>query len=91
MIRKAIGIKYEMESETAPKITAKGSGSIADKIIRIAEEYKIPIHKDPDLIEVLAGVELNREIPQKAYQVIAEILAFVYSMNNKLKETRGEL
>jgi flagellar biosynthesis protein len=90
MIKKAMGIKYDREEDIAPRVIAKGAGSIAEKIIKIAEEHNIPIYKDLDLVEVLAGVELGREIPPIAYKVIAEILAFVYTMNDKFKVKRGD-
>ncbi|MBU1628261.1 EscU/YscU/HrcU family type III secretion system export apparatus switch protein [bacterium] len=87
-MKKAVGIKYDMEVDRAPQIIAKGSGSLAERIIAIARENNIPIYEDPDLVGLLAIVDLYREIPQKTYQVIAEILAFIYSMNAKWKEKK---
>ena len=88
-MKKAVGIKYDKATNAAPRVTAKGSGTIAEKIIKIAEENHVPIFKDPDLVEVLACVDIYKEIPEVAYQVIAEILAFVYTMNNKMKDLKG--
>ena len=90
-IKKAVGIEYKSEVDHAPKVIAKGSGSLAERIIKVAKEHSIPIYEDPDLVEVLSGVDLYKEIPEVAYQVIAEILAFVYTMNNKWKEKRSGL
>jgi len=77
----AVSLKYRFESDSAPKITAKGKGKIAEKIIKIAKEHGIYIHEDPDLIEVLSQLDINEEIPPDLYLVVAELLTFVYSLN----------
>ncbi|MBU2431633.1 MAG: EscU/YscU/HrcU family type III secretion system export apparatus switch protein, partial [Proteobacteria bacterium] len=60
-----------------------GTGKIADKIIELAQKHQIPIKDDPDLIEVLSSLEINEQIPSEIYAAVAELLAFVYSMNSK--------
>jgi len=80
----AVSLKYRHESDSAPRVTAKGKGKIAEKIIKIAKEHDIYIHEDPDLIEVLSQLDINDEIPPDLYLVVAELLAFVYSLNNKM-------
>ncbi|HHL33011.1 MAG TPA: flagellar biosynthesis protein FlhB, partial [Desulfobulbaceae bacterium] len=59
---------------------------VAENIIQRAEEAGIHIRKDPDLIELLATVPIGEEIPPELYQAIAEVLAFVYSVNDKFKK-----
>lgn len=80
----AVGLKYRPESDVAPRITAKGKGKVAEKIIEIAKEHNIYIHEDPDLIEVLSQLDINEEIPPNLYVVVAELLAFVYALNNSM-------
>ena len=75
--------KYNKEQDSAPKLTAKGKGRVAEKIIDLAKQHDIPIKDDPDLIEVLSSLEINEEIPSEIYVAVAELLAFVYSMNSK--------
>ena len=82
-IKKAVAIQYDRSKDSAPKITAKGKGKVAHKIIELAKKYDIPIKDDPDLIEVLSSLEINEEIPSEIYVAVAELLAFVYSMNSK--------
>ncbi len=82
---KAVALKYQSDEENAPKVIAKGRGKVAEKIIEIAKEHNIYIHDDPDLIEVLSQLDLNDEIPPDLYVVVAELLAFVYSLNNGKK------
>jgi flagellar biosynthesis protein len=79
--KKAVALEYKPGMDTAPRITARGRGRVAEKIIEIARENGIYIHNDPDLIEVLSHLDLNEEIPPELYVVIAELLAFVYSLN----------
>lgn len=81
--KKAVALKYDPLKNKAPKVTAKGKGIVADKIIQLAKEHGIPVKDDPDLVEVLSGLELDAEIPPSIYIVVAELLAFAYSMNGK--------
>ena len=78
---KAVALKYEPKADNAPKVLAKGKGKVAEKIIDIARKDNIYIHNDPDLIEVLSQLDLNDEIPSEIYVVVAELLAFVYSLS----------
>jgi flagellar biosynthesis protein len=80
--KKAIALKYQPKSDNAPKVTAKGKGKVAEKIIEIAREHNIYTHDDPDLVEVLSHLDLNEEIPSDLYIIVAELLAFVYSLNS---------
>lgn len=80
---KAVALKYDRKKDDAPKVVAKGKGKIAEKIIELAKIHNIPIKDDPDLIEVLSSLDINQEIPSEIYVAVAELLAFVYSMNSK--------
>ena len=77
----AVALKYQPGTDRAPKVTARGKGKLAKKIIDIAKEHDIYIHEDPDLVEILSALDINEEIPPDLYVVIAELLAFVYSLN----------
>lgn len=81
--RKAVALKYDKSEDKAPKVAAKGSGSVADKILEIAKLHGIPVKDDPDLIEVLSRLDINESVPPDIYVAVAELLAFVYSMNRK--------
>ncbi|MEA1945795.1 MAG: EscU/YscU/HrcU family type III secretion system export apparatus switch protein [Thermodesulfobacteriota bacterium] len=78
----ALALKYQPKSDNAPRVTAKGKGKVAEKIIEIAKKNNIYIHNDPDLIEILSQLDINDEIPADLYIVAAELLAFVYSLNS---------
>ncbi|MFN3396639.1 MAG: EscU/YscU/HrcU family type III secretion system export apparatus switch protein [Thermodesulfovibrionales bacterium] len=78
--KKAAALRYDAEKDSAPKVVAKGSGRIAERIIEIARQHNIPIKDDPGLVEVLSSLDLYQEIPPELYRAVAEILVFVYKM-----------
>jgi flagellar biosynthesis protein len=80
-IKKAVALKYERGKDAAPKVAAKGRGAVADKILALAREHRIPIEQDSTLMEALYRLDINEEIPEELYQVVAELLAFIYRMN----------
>jgi flagellar biosynthesis protein len=82
-IQKVVALKYDRASELAPTVVAKGKGKIAEKIIHLARENDIPLHKEPDLATVLGVLELESEIPEELYQAVAEVLVFLYKLNQK--------
>lgn len=83
--RKAVALRYDKNAGAAPKVTAKGAGSVAERIIALAREHGIPIREDSDLAEVLSFLKLNQEIPPETYTAVAEILAFIYRTNASYK------
>lgn len=83
--KKAVVLKYDPGKDKAPRVTAKGTGRVAEKIMKLAEEHQIPIKDDPDLVEVLSRLDIDEAIPPDVYVVVAELLAFVYSANKQLR------
>ncbi|MBW2036823.1 MAG: EscU/YscU/HrcU family type III secretion system export apparatus switch protein [Deltaproteobacteria bacterium] len=81
--QKAAALKYEPENDKAPRVTAKGSGVVAQKIVDLARKHGIPVRDDPDLVEALSRLDLGEEIPPELYVVVAELLSFVYRVNRK--------
>jgi len=79
----AVALTYDSGKERAPRVAATGRGAMAEKIIQIAREHNIHIHNDPDLLEMLSQLDLNREIPACLYEVVAELLAFIYLLNSE--------
>jgi flagellar biosynthesis protein len=80
---KAAALKYIHGKDSAPKLVAKGRGEVAKKIIEIAKTHNLPIQEDKELVEFLSMLDLYQEIPPELYRAVAEILAFIYSVNNK--------
>ncbi len=80
----AIALKYDKESDDAPKLIAKGYGEIAQRIIDLAKENDIIIETNPILAEALSGVELDETIPIELFEAVAEVIGFVLrTQNNK--------
>ena len=81
--RKAVALRYNQEQDAAPRVVARGYGLTAERIIEIARENNIQIHEDPDLAAVLAKLDVNTQIPESLYVAVAEVLAFVYRLNQQ--------
>lgn len=81
--KQAVALRYRPDKDTAPRVAAKGSGLVAEKIIELARKHGIPVKDDPDLLEVLSKLEIEEEVPPTVYVAVAELLAFVYSLNRK--------
>ncbi len=86
MKKKAAALSYDYIG--VPRVVAKGEGILANKIIEKAQENGIPIQENPELVDALIHVELMKEIPAELYQAVAEILAFVYRLNEKAAESK---
>jgi flagellar biosynthesis protein len=83
----AAALRYTPESDSAPKVIAKGRGNIAERIIELAKKNNIPIKSDPNLVQILSKLNIDEQIPVEIYRAVAEILAFVYSVNNRYRDT----
>lgn len=84
--KRAIALQYDAQRQDAPTIVAKGAGHLADRILAIARENGVHVHEDPDLVGLLAKLDLNSQIPESLYKAVAEVLAFVYRLNKKRPE-----
>lgn len=76
---KAVALHYDEQS--APRVTAKGEGTIGQEIIAKAKNLNIPLVKDEKLVEILSQIKLHDEIPKPLYIAVAEVLALLYSIN----------
>jgi flagellar biosynthesis protein len=89
-LEKAVAILYDSQSSPSPKVVATGKGEVARRIIETAREAGVHIQEDANLVELLSKVELGEEIPAELYQTVAEVLAFVYKVNEKFKKKLSE-
>jgi len=86
----AIALRYDVAHDRAPLILATGRGPVADEILRIAEDNRIPLYEDPELAELLGKIELESEIPPELYMLVAEVLFFVYQLD-RMAEKRERI
>ncbi|MFC1551461.1 EscU/YscU/HrcU family type III secretion system export apparatus switch protein [Candidatus Latescibacterota bacterium] len=82
--KSAAALRYKEGKDHAPRLVAKGMGDIAEKIIAAAENAGVPVHEDPDLLALLMTLDIQETIPQEMYLAVAEVLAFIYKMNNTI-------
>lgn len=75
----AVALAYG-QGDAAPRVVAKGRGLIADQIVAMAREHGIWVHESPELVAVLMQVDLDRFIPPELYLAVAELLAWVYRL-----------
>lgn len=78
--RRAVALRYGSE-DAAPRVVAKGYGDIADAIIARAREHGLYVHAEPELVRLLAQVDLDAFIPPSLYLAVAELLAWVYELD----------
>ena len=81
---KAVALKYDQGKDAAPRVTAKGRGFVAEKIIETARAHNVPLHEDKNLVQVLEALDLETEIPPELYRAVAEVLAFIYRLNARM-------
>ena len=62
--KKAVALRYDVDKNIAPVIVASGMGHVAEKIIEIAGENKVPIYEDTSLTTILTQLELGSEITE---------------------------
>lgn len=79
----AVALHYDNDGNSAPTVTAKGCGEVAEQIIALAKQHGIPLQENAPLTELLAKLDLGTEIPAELYLAVAEVLAFAYLLSGK--------
>lgn len=79
-----VAVALHYDGSGAPTVTAKGKGSVAERIVEAAQEHDVPIEENPLLAEALSSVELDDEIPETLYRAVAEVIGFVLRQSGHL-------
>ncbi|MCU4180793.1 EscU/YscU/HrcU family type III secretion system export apparatus switch protein [Bosea sp. BH3] len=79
-----IAVALEYDGQNAPRVTAKGSGELAERIVETAREHDVAVEQNPILAQALSAVELDDEIPEELYRATAQVIAFVLSLRGEL-------
>ncbi len=80
----AVALYYNHEELAAPKVVAKGAGFVAEKIKELGRNHQVPVVENKPLAQILfKSVDVGQMIPAHLYQLVADILAFVYRLKNK--------
>lgn len=75
----AVALTYQA-SDGAPRLVAKGRGLLAEEIIERAKAAGVFVHESPDLVNLLMQVDLDERIPPQLYVAVAELLAWLYRL-----------
>lgn len=78
----AVALQYEKGSREAPKVVAKGTGLVADRIVELARESGVVIEANPVLAQALSGVEIDDTIPLELYEAVAIVIGYVLRVSN---------
>ena len=81
-LKKAIALTYK-EGQFAPQVVAKGRGVTAEAIIACAREAGVYVHEAPALVSMLMRVDIDQFIPPELYYAVAELLAWIYRLENR--------
>ena len=83
--RNQLAVALHYDKKGAPRVVAKGRGSIGEKIIEIAKAHDIPIEENEVLAGALSKIELGDEIPPELYKAVAEVLVFVLRLSGRIR------
>jgi flagellar biosynthesis protein len=81
--RRATALQYDKAAGGAPRVVASGAGVIADRILELAREQGVPVREEPALVEALARLELEQEIPPELFVAVAEVLVWAYGLEKQ--------
>ncbi len=82
--KQAVAVRYREDKDSAPRIVAKGSGFIAEQIINTAVQHSVPLYQNSTMAGMLLAVELDKEIPPELYKVVAEVLAYIFRIDQRI-------
>jgi len=81
----AVALVYDRATHAAPRVVAKGVDTMAARIREAAEAARVPLVANPPLARALFRVELDSEIPAEHYQAVAEIVAYVWRLSQRIR------
>lgn len=85
-VRSAVALKYDKNTTPAPTVIASGKGRLADKIVELALENKIPVQNNPLLAESLSALQIGEHIPAELYEAVAQLLVYILHADKLLGE-----
>lgn len=86
----AAALSYDEGRDAAPRVIAAGRGRLAERIEQRARESGVPVYKNEDLAWTLTGLGVDREIPPALYDVVAQVIAWVYHLENRTVKGRAK-
>lgn len=86
--KQAVALTYDPERAGAPVVSAAGRGLVAEEIVRRAHEAGVTVTQDEQLAALLVKLDVGAMIPPELYQVVAEVLAYVYRLEARVGNRR---
>lgn len=84
-VKSQLAVALHYDRSGAPRVVAKGKGTIGAKIIELAKAHDIPIEENEVLAGALSHVEIGDEIPEELYKAVAEVLIFVLRLTGRIR------
>jgi flagellar biosynthesis protein len=85
--KQATALTYDAKNtDAAPRVVAKGYGLVAEMIVQRAKDAGLYVHEAPEMVSLLMQVDLDARIPPALYQAVAELLAWLYRLENGVQE-----
>lgn len=81
----SLAVALHYNGNGAPRVTAKGHGLVAERIIETAREHRVPLEEDAALAASLSRLDLGTEVPRELYVAVAHVLAFAWAVTGKSK------
>ncbi|AMJ60682.1 EscU/YscU/HrcU family type III secretion system export apparatus switch protein [Bosea sp. PAMC 26642] len=81
-----IAVALEYDGQGAPRVTAKGRGELAQRIVDTGREHGVAIEENAVLAQALSAVELDDQIPEELYRAVAQVIAFVLSLRGEMRD-----
>lgn len=84
-VQNTVAVALHYDKKGAPRVVAKGKGTIAAKIVEVAQQHDVPIQENDVLAGALSNVEIGDEIPAELYKAVAQVLIFVMRLSGRLR------
>jgi len=79
----AAALRYDTEEGSAPRLVAKGTGEVAERILALAREHGVPVREDPALLTLVSALDLGKEIPPDLYEAVAKLIVYLRALDQR--------
>ena len=79
----AAALRYDTEEGSAPRLVAKGTGEVAERILALAREHGVPVREDPALLTLLSALDLGKEIPPDLFEAVAKLIVYLRALDQR--------
>lgn len=86
----AVALGYDPAKDNAPRVLAAGRGELAEAMLALAEQNRVPVVGDHPLANALVKLEIGAYVPPEMYTAVAEILAFLWDQERELARRKEE-